>query len=182
MFDLKAIQGLQLHSSHGNGGHWWSFLLFAGANNAQSSLFLFFLIFPMYNVLVRLSFANSQSASLFSDPGAFVVCVSVSVSDWVFMMAQQSAGCQDYFHAAICWPVGNFRTRESTSTPCSLIPHPTPAGFPLSGHVPILFTCRIKGIPFRLVFTPEFFVSFYCDLILFSVCHTFFFCLAIYTL
>jgi len=99
-----------------------------------------------------------------------------------FMMAQQSAGCQDYFHAAICWPVGNFRTRESTSTPCSLIPHPTPAGFPLSGHVPILFTCRIKGIPFRLVFTPEFFVSFYCDLILFSVCHTFFFCLAIYTL
>jgi len=83
MFDLTAIQGLQLHSSHGNGGHWWSFLLFAGANNAQSSLFPFFFIFPMYNVLVRLSFANSQSASLFSDPGAFAVCVSVSVSDRV---------------------------------------------------------------------------------------------------
>lgn len=77
--------------------------------------------------------------------------------------------------------LATFATSTSTSTVrCPeqgihpVLLYPAPAGFALSGHVPILFTCRIKGIPFRLVFTRcVSFVSFYCDLIPFSVCHTF---------
>lgn len=93
-----------------NGTDHWSFLHSAGVNNAQS-----FSDAPpcpdisgRNNVLQVLLSANSQSASLFSDPGAFAVCVFGFGIRLGFMMAQQSAGCQDYFHAAICWPVGNF--------------------------------------------------------------------------